>query len=205
MELLEQWEEAAIVPISALEHYAYCPRQCALIHIEQVFEENEYTLRGAALHERVDEAEQLTEEGIVLEYALPLWSVRLGLIGCADVVGFLSDGVPYPIEYKVGKRRAKYHDDVQLCAQAMCLEEMLERPVPKGAIYYHASRRRREVVFDEALRALTERIIDETRAMILSGHTPPPVNDARCPDCSLLRICMPDVIARLQNRSEESP
>jgi CRISPR-associated exonuclease Cas4 len=205
MELLERWDEAEIVPVSALEHYAYCPRQCALIHIEQVFEENVYTLRGAALHERVDAADQLTEDGIVLEYALPLWSVRLGLIGRADVVGFLPDGTPYPIEYKSGKRKIKYHDDVQLCAQAMCLEEMLERPVPKGAIYYHASRRRREVVFDEALRSLTERIILETRQMLLSGHTPPPVNDARCPDCSLLRVCMPDAIARLQSLSEERP
>ncbi len=202
-DLLEQWDEAEIVPISALEHYAYCPRQCALIHIEQVYEDNVYTLRGTALHERVDQAEQLTEEGIMLEYALPLWSTELGLIGRADVVGFLGDETPYPIEYKSGKRYEKYHDDVQLCAQAMCLEEMLERPVPKGAIYYHASRRRREVNFTPELRALTKQIIQETRAMLLSGHTPPPVNDARCRDCSLLRVCMPEVIARLQQ--EQTP
>lgn len=157
MELLELWDEAAIVPISALEHYAYCPRQCALIHVEQLFEENVYTLRGAALHERVDEVEQLTESGIVLEYALPLWSVHLGLIGRADVVGFLPDGTPYPIEYKSGKRRVKYHDDVQLCAQAMCLEEMFGCPVPRGAIYYHTSRRRREVMFEPSLRELCPR------------------------------------------------
>lgn len=197
-DLLELWSEAEIVPISALEHYAYCPRQYALIHIEQVYEENVYTLRGAALHERVDEAERLTEEGVVLEYAMPLWSARLGLIGRADVVGFLSDGTPYPIEYKSGKRRVKYHDDVQLCAQAMCLEEMLERAVPKGAIYYHASRRRREVAFTPELRTLTEQVIQETRAMLLDGRTPPPVNDARCRDCSLIQLCMPEVIARLQ-------
>lgn len=197
---LELWDEAEIVPISALEHYAYCPRQCALIHIEQVYEENVYTLRGVALHERVDEAERLVEEGIVLEYALPLWSARLGLIGRADVVGFLPDGTPYPIEYKSGRRKVKYHDDVQLCAQAMCLEEMLERAVPKGAIYYYASRRRREVEFTPELRALTEQIIVETRQMLLSGRTPPPVNDARCPDCSLIRLCMPEAIARLQQQ-----
>lgn len=197
-DLLEFWNEAEIVPISALEHYAYCPRQCALIHIEQVYEENVYTLRGAALHERVDQAEGLIEDGFVLEYALPLWSVRLGLIGRADVVGFLPDGTPYPIEYKSGKRKVKYHDDVQLCAQAMCLEEMLQRAVPKGSIYYYASRRRREVEFTADLRALTEQVIHETRQMFRSGRTPPPLNDARCPDCSLIRLCMPDVIARLQ-------
>jgi CRISPR-associated exonuclease Cas4 len=157
-DLLEVWDEAEIVPISALEHYAYCPRQCALIHIEQVYEENVYTLRGVALHERVDQAASAWDEGLRLEYALPLWSVRLGLIGRADVVGFLPDGTPYPIEYKSGKRKVKYHDDVQLCAQAMCLEEMLGVAVPRGAIYYHASRRRREVTFDAALRQLTEQI-----------------------------------------------
>ncbi|MCS7190606.1 MAG: CRISPR-associated protein Cas4 [Fimbriimonadales bacterium] len=204
-ELLELWNEAEIVPISALEHYAYCPRQCALIHIEQVYEENVYTLRGVALHERVDEAEQLIEEGMRLEYALPLWSVRLGLSGRADVVGFLPDGTPYPIEYKSGKRKVKYHDDVQLCAQAMCLEEMLGCAVPKGAIYYYASRRRREVEFTPALRALTEQVIHQTRQMLLSGHTPPPVNDARCRDCSLLRLCMPEVIARLQAEQAVQP
>jgi CRISPR-associated exonuclease Cas4 len=201
-DLLEVWDEAAIVPISALEHYAYCPRQCALIHVEQVYEENVYTLRGVALHQRVDQAARAWDEGLRLEYALPLWSLRLGLSGRADVVGFLPDGTPYPIEYKSGKRKVKYHDDVQLCAQAMCLEEMLGVVVPRGALYYHASRRRREVTFTEPLRQLTEQIIYRTRQLLLSGRTPPPVNDARCPDCSLIRLCMPKVIARLQSEQE---
>ncbi len=201
-DMLSVWDEAEIVPLSALEHYAYCPRQCALIHIEQVYEENVYTLRGAALHERVDQVASEWDEGLRMEYALPLWSVRLGLIGRADVVGFFPDGTPYPIEYKSGKHGVKYPDAVQLCAQAMCLEEMLGCEVKHGALYYHASRRRREVVFDDSLRQLTEQIIQQTRQMLLSGRTPPPVNDARCPNCSLVQICMPDAIARLQSATE---
>lgn len=200
LDLTDVWDEAAIVPISALEHYAYCPRQCALIHLEQTFEENVYTLRGYALHERVDEMHTELEDGVRYEYALPLWSVRLGLIGRADVVEFLPDGTPFPIEYKSGKRRVKYHDDVQLCAQALCLEEMLGIAVPKGAIYYHSSRRRREVMFTEQLRALTLQLIEATRQMLIAGITPPPVNDARCPDCSLIQLCMPDLIALLQRQ-----
>lgn len=197
-DLTEVWDEAAIVPLSALEHYAYCPRQCALIHIEQVFEDNVYTVRGQALHERVDEMHTELEGCVRYEYAMPLWSVQLGLIGRADVVGFLPDGTPFPIEYKSGKRKVKYHDDVQLCAQALCLEEMLGCAVPKGAIYYHSSRRRREVIFTESLRELTLHIIEATRQMLQAGITPPPVNDARCPDCSLIRLCMPDLICSLR-------
>ncbi len=198
MDLEAYWDESAIVPISALEHYAYCPRQCALIHIDQVFEENEYTVQGSSLHEQVDIPRTVAEEGLVSYSALPVWSIRLGIIGCADLVLFYPDGMPYPIEYKSGKKKVKYHDDIQLCAQAMCLEEMLNIPVPKGSIYYHSSRRRREVEFSPDLRALTEQTILEVRTMLQSGTIPPPVNDARCPNCSLISVCMPDLIAYLQ-------
>ena len=120
------------VPLSALQHYSYCPRQCALIHQEQSFDENLYTLRGRRVHERVDEGKVTTYEGVRVERGLPLVSEKYGLTGKADVVEFLADGTPYPVEYKHGPRRAKLHDDLQLAAQAMCLEEMTGRPVREG-------------------------------------------------------------------------
>lgn len=198
MDLEAYWDESAIVPISALEHYAYCPRQCALIHIEQVYEENEYTVRGSSLHAQIDIPRTVAEEGLISHYALPLWSVRLGLVGRADLVLFYPDGTPYPIEYKSGKKKVKYHDDIQLCAQAMCLEEMLNVVVPEGSIYYHSSRRRRTVIFTHELRQLTEQTIIAVRQLLKEGMLPPPCNDARCPNCSLIEVCMPDLIARLQ-------
>lgn len=179
------------VLISALQHYAYCPRQCALIHVEQTFEENLYTLRGQRVHERVDIPDVETIETVRVERALPLWSHRLGLTGIADVVEFIEDGTPYPVEYKSGPRKPRDADDLQLCAQALCLEEMLTRPVPAGAIYHHASKRRREVRFDESLRSLVVETTREVRALLATGQLPPPVADARCPDCSLIDACMP--------------
>lgn len=186
-------EEADPVMISALEHWSYCPRQCALIHIEQTFDENLYTMRGQAVHKRVDEPESEIVDGVRVERAVPLWSKRLGLIGKADVVEFHSD-TPYPVEYKHGPRREKEHDDLQVCAQAMCLEEMTGKEVPRGAIYHHSSRRRREVVFTPELRRLVEEAITGIRLMLESGTLPPPVNDRRCERCSLQESCMPSVI-----------
>jgi CRISPR-associated exonuclease Cas4 len=197
------FENLETVLISALDHYAYCPRRCALIHIEQLFEDNLFTLRGREVHERVDQIGFEIEQGQRIEYAMPLWSERLGLQGKADAIVFRPDGVPYPVEYKSGTKKVKYHDDIQLCAQAMCLEEMLGLAVPKGAIYYVASRRRREVVFSSELRSLTEETIRQVRQLLLEGTTPPPVNDARCPNCSLVNLCMPEAILRLQTGPEE--
>ena len=179
--------------ISALEHWSYCPRQCALIHIEQTFDENLYTMRGQAVHKRVDEPESEIVNGVRVERAVPLWSKRLGLIGKADVVEFHSD-TPYPVEYKHGPRREKEHDDLQVCAQAMCLEEMTGKEVPRGAIYHHSSRRRREVVFTPVLRQRVEQAITGIRRMLGGGTLPPPVNDRRCEHCSLKESCMPSVI-----------
>src|SRR5690625_5088194 len=143
------WADDEWVTISALQHFVYCPRQCALIHVEQTFDENLFTLRGQRVHENVDVPAEMLREGVKIETALPLWSHRLGIIGKSDVVEIDSDGTAYPIEYKSGKRKAQKADDVQLCAQALCLEEMLQKSVPEGAIYHHASRRRRKVAFDE--------------------------------------------------------
>ncbi|TFU26489.1 CRISPR-associated protein Cas4 [Thermus tengchongensis] len=182
------------IPISALQHYVYCPRQCALIHVEGVWEENLFTLRGRRAHEGVDVPEGMVREGVRVEYALPLFSERLGLVGRADVVEF-HGGAPYPVEHKVGPRRARLADEVQLCAQALCLEEMLGVEVPRGALFYRASRRRREVRFTPELRALVERTVVEVRALLESARLPPPVHDARCRDCSLVDACMPHLAA----------
>jgi CRISPR-associated exonuclease Cas4 len=193
------YEEDDWVPISALQHYSYCPRQCALIHAEQVFAENVHTLRGRAAHARVDEPTGNEEGGVRVERALALFSERLGLVGKADVVEFRADGAPYPIEYKHGRKRIAEHDDLQLAAQALCLEEMTDKPVRSGAIYHHTSRRRREVEITDALRRQVADTTTAVRALLQSGVLPPPVNDKRCDQCSLKEICQPEVVAASGN------
>lgn len=191
---LEGWDDAALVMISALEHWSYCPRQCGLIHLEQTFDENLYTLRGRMIHDRTDVPLGEARDGISVERALPLWSKRLGLIGKADVVEF-DDGIPYPVEYKHGRRRQWGHDDLQLCAQALCLEEMTGKEVLRGAVYHHRSHRRREVLFDLALRTEVETAVEAVRQMLTESRLPPAVNDARCRQCSLKDSCLPSVVA----------
>jgi CRISPR-associated exonuclease Cas4 len=183
------------IPISALQHWAYCPRQCGLIHLEQSFEDNIHTARGQAVHHLVDEPGYEMKAGVKVERALPLWSDRLNLIGKADLVEFHPDGTVFPVEFKHGRKRQKVHDDIQLAAQAMCLEEMLGRPVPKGAIYHASSHRRREVSITPELRRLVEKTADAIRAMLASARLPAPANDARCRECSLKEICQPEALA----------
>ncbi|MDD2776089.1 MAG: CRISPR-associated protein Cas4 [Gallionella sp.] len=183
-----------LIMLSALQHWSYCPRQCALIHLEQAFDDNVHTMRGNAAHERVDEAGFETFEGVRAERALPVWSDRLGLIGKCDVVEFHPDGRTYPVEYKHGQKRAKTHDDIQLVAQALCLEEMTGKIITHGAIYHHGSRRRREVEITPALRRLVEDTVAAIRAMLASGNLPPPADDARCKECSLNDICQPHAL-----------
>ena len=189
------------IMISALEHFSYCPRQFALIHIEQAFDDNVHTKRGNAVHEHVDEPGVELREGVRVERALPVWSERLGLIGKCDVVEFETDGTPYPIEYKHGPKRVKEHDDLQLAAQALCLEEMTGKPVPKGAIYHFSSRRRREVNISATLREKMEAALVGIRSLMREGRLPPPVNDRRCDHCSLRDICQPEAIAKQQGLS----
>jgi CRISPR-associated exonuclease Cas4 len=181
------------IMVSALEHYSYCPRQCALIHIEQTFDENLYTLRGRAVHENVDLDSSHLKEGIRYERALPIWSERFRLVGKADMVEFHGN-VPYPVEYKSGKHRAGHHENLQVCAQAMCLEEMLGVKVEKGAIFWHASRERKEIVFTEDMRNKVQEVAAAVHRMIAERFIPPPVNDKRCRDCSLKESCLPDAI-----------
>ena len=186
-------DERILVPVSAVEHYSYCARQCALIYIEQTFEENVFTMRSRDVHERVDEGEDTVSDDVRTVRAMPLWSKRFGLTGKADAVEIRPEG-PYPVEYKPGRRHG-IHADAQLCAQALCLEEMLGQPVPHGAIYYFATRSRHEVAIDENLRKTTERLIESVRALLRSQVMPPALNDAHCPTCSLVDVCMPAVLA----------
>jgi CRISPR-associated exonuclease Cas4 len=195
--------ETDLVPLSALQHWAYCPRQCGLIHLEQAFEDNLHTARGQAVHHLVDEPGYEMKAGVKVERSLPLWSDRLGLIGKADLVEFHPDGTAFPVEFKHGRKRQKVHDDLQLAAQAMCLEEMLGRPVPKGAIYHASSRRRREVAITPQLRQLVIETASVIRAMLDSGRLPPPVNDARCRECSLKDICQPEAIAAREQQHRQ--
>ena len=153
-----------------------------------------HTLRGTHEHERVDRQRHEVSAGVRVEYGLPVWSRRLGLSGRCDVVELHPDGMVYPVEYKHGKRRRWINDDLQLAAQALCLEEMLGRAVTKGAIYHQQSRRRREVIVDEALRREVEDTAAAVRAVLAKTERPPPVEDARrCGECSLREICQPDL------------
>jgi len=187
------------IPLSALQHWAYCPRQCALIHLEQAFEDNVFTLRGQAVHARADQPGVEVRAGLRAERALPVFSDRLGLIGKADVVEFQPDGTPYPVEYKHGSRNKKAAiaacDDLQLAGQALCLEEMSGRAVPEGALFYATSKRRRVVPITPALRTAVETATAEIRAMLTNGQTPPPVNDERCRACSLFDLCQPAALS----------
>ncbi len=188
-------DDESPIMLSALQHYSYCPRQCALIHQEQSFDDNEFTLRGQRAHRRVDSGEVSIEDGVRVLRALPLYSERLGLVGKADVVEILPDGTPYPVEYKQGKRHKRDHDDIQLAAQAMCLEEMTGHHVPEGAIYHHKSHRRRAVKITPELRRQVEELTEAVRNMLSSGKLPPPADDpALCRACSLHEICQPELI-----------
>jgi len=182
--------------ISALQHYSYCPRQCALIHQEQSFDDNEFTLRGQRAHRRVDSGEISVEEGRRVLRALPLYSERLGLVGKADVVEFLPDGTPYPVEYKQGRRHRRDHDDIQLAAQALCLEEMTGFEVPEGAIYHHKSKRRRTVAISPELRHQVETLTTAVRQMLEDQTMPPPADDiSLCQACSLQDLCQPELVS----------
>lgn len=185
------------IMLSALEHYAYCPRQCALIHVEQVWDENLYTMRGRDVHEHVHDDSSHDQAGVRLERSLPIWSRRLGLTGKADLVEFHGD-IPYPVEYKSGRHRKGNPESIQLCAQALCLEEMFGVQVEKGALFWHGSRERREVVFTLDMREHVEVLVADVRDMLEKRIAPPPVNDKRCEDCSLRESCLPSVVAERQ-------
>ena len=181
--------------ISALEHFSYCPRQCALVHLESVWDENIFTTRGRHVHESVHEEGTQFIEGERHERALPIWSKRLGLTGKSDLVEFRA-GVPFPVEYKSGKKRKGRHEELQLCAQAVCLEEMFGMIVARGALYWHGSRKRQEVEITEELRVRLELTVPRLRDLLERRILPEPPNDERCPACSLIEACIPRVIGQ---------
>lgn len=188
------------VPLSALQHWHYCPRQCGLIHLEQVFDDNVHTLRGQAVHARVDKPGVETAKGVRVERALPLWHDALGLIGKADVVEFLPNGTPYPVEYKHGNRNKAADiaacDDIQLAGQALCLESMTGHVVNEGALYYATSKRRRVVPITEELRCAVAQTAQAIRQMLASGQLPAPLpaseQPRKCKGCSLRERCQPE-------------
>lgn len=193
--------EADLVPLSALQHHLYCPRQCALIHVERLWAENRFTAEGRVLHERVDRPGGERRRGVRTLTAAPVRSFRLGVFGVADVVELhpSEDGRPrpVPVDYKRGRPKAHRADEVQLCAQAVALEEMFGVDVPEGALFYGETRRRATVRFDRELRALTARAAFEVRETIRLGVTPAPVYARRkCDSCSLLELCRPKALAR---------
>jgi CRISPR-associated exonuclease Cas4 len=203
------FHEDDLRPLSALQHLVFCERQCALIHLEQVWVENRLTAEGRLLHERADEPGSGRRGDLRTARSLALRSLRLGLVGRADVVEFhrgagdLEDsgsirlpGVsgrwrPVPVEYKRGKPKAHRADEVQLCAQALCLEEMLTVAIPEGALFYGKKRRRQRVTLDAELRALTEDTARRLHELLAGGRTPAAVRAPKCRRCSLLEVCLP--------------
>lgn len=193
------YSEDELIPLSALQHLIFCERQCALIHVEQVWVENLFTAEGRIMHERVDTGKRESRGNVRIEYGMPLRSLRLGLIGKADVVEFhlLNEKwQPFPVEYKRGKPKKDNCDKVQLCAQALCLEEMLNIEISKGALFYGKTRRRQDVLFDKKLRQETEKTAKQVHELISSGQTPKPVYTKKCESCSFVGLCLPKTIEK---------
>lgn len=180
------------IVIAALNQYVFCPRRCALMFVEGIWSDNEHTAIGTMLHDHADAPGYEMDEGVKVLRGLPLFSRRYGITGKADIVE-MRLGVPAPVEYKKGRRRKFENDDIQLCAQALCLEEMFSTAVPEGFIYHATSKRRRRVVFDESLRSETEETIHAVRQLIADGAVPSAVLKPRCDGCSLRSVCMPEL------------
>jgi CRISPR-associated exonuclease Cas4 len=201
--------EDDLLPLSALQHLMFCERQCALIHLEGVWADNELTVQGTHMHRKADSGTEESRGDLRITRGLPLRSQRLGLVGIADAVEFRrtgeggavafgSDGgrwLPFPVEYKRGQPKRDHCDAVQLCAQGLCLEEMLDTTVPGGALFYGTTRRRMDVPFDDALRGETEDAAARLRALMDGGVTPRARREPKCDRCSLLNLCLPDAVA----------
>lgn len=193
--------EEELLQLSALQHFVFCQRQCALIHIEQLWGENRFTAEGRVMHEAVHEEGVENRKGVRIERGIPLRSLELGLSGKADVVEFHRNAgtegwILFPVEYKRGKPKLDDSDMVQLCAQAMCLEEMLNTAITSGAIFYGKTKHRFEVVFDEILRQKVKDFTESLHVFISKGKTPEADYSVKCNSCSLLEQCLPKVANR---------
>jgi CRISPR-associated exonuclease Cas4 len=186
-------EQIESLPLSLLNDYLYCPRRAALKIIEGWRAENEHTVRGDIVHEHADLPGYEVAKNVTLLRALPVFSDRLGLSGKCDVIERHPDRTLLPVEYKKGKRRQFENDDAQLCAQAICLEEMLGIAIPRGAVFHAESKRRRDVMFTPELRSLTEQAIHELHRLIDAEQVPLAQFKPACEECSLFKICLPRV------------
>ena len=193
------YSESDFIALSALQHFVYCPRQCALIHLEQIWSENGYTAEGREMHERVDDGKTSYRSGVRVTRSELLRSAILGISGVADVVEWHklnNHDDPFPVEYKRGKPKKHDADKIQLCAQAICLEEMLSLHIPSGALFYGQTKRRLDVDFDNALREKTLLAAEGVHDLFRNGITPPPDPGPKCKLCSLKEECLPDVIVQ---------
>jgi len=183
------------LPVSALNQWSYCPRRCGLIHLECDFENNEHTLAGVSEHQRVDVAEHAMRDGVRVELALPIWSQALKLTGRCDAVEFHTDGCVRPVEYKLGKRKAWPNDDLQVAAQAICLEEMLGIVIHDCAIFHKKSQRLRRIPLTPKLRQETLQAVEQIHSMLATQAPlpPPTLLKHRCSQCSLQEICQPEL------------
>jgi CRISPR-associated exonuclease Cas4 len=192
------YSENDLVPISSLQHFSFCPRQCALIHVEQLWHENMLTAEGRVMHDNAHSGDEECRGNVRISRGIALRSLELGITGVADVVEFhkMPDGTvrPFPVEYKHGKPKEGNCDRVQLCAQAICLEAMLNTQVPSGALFYGRTRRREDVAFTDDLRRETAELCRAVHALIESAQTPAPAYSKRCRSCSLYDLCMPKKI-----------
>lgn len=194
------YSEDELIALSALQHICFCERQCALIHVEQVWLENRFTAEGRVLHDRVDSGKSESRRDVRIAFAVSLQSPRLGLVGKADVVEFHREKDaagktiwrPFPVEYKRGKPKKDNCDKIQLCAQALCLEEMLGHRIGHGALFYGKTRRRQDVAIDDHLRSETEEMAGRLHSLFDQRRTPKPVFDKRCPNCSFISFCLPE-------------
>ena len=210
------YKEDDLLLLSGIQHMAFCPRQWALIHIEQQWAENVKTIEGQHLHERVDDPfNKDSSSALVVWRSLNLISYELGLTGRADVVEFRKSDtginlpgkagkwIPYPIEYKRGKPKPDERDEVQLCAQAKCMEEMFGTEILEGALYYGETRRRTVVQFSTELRSQVEAYANEMHRLFEQGITPAPEYKSHCKSCSLIEICLPKQMRGLKTASND--
>lgn len=206
------YSEDDLLPLSALQHLRFCERQCALIHVEGLWAENRLTVEGSHLHRKVHDGPDEARRDVRTVRAMPLRSLRLGLVGQADAVEFHrrkgeageppgvrlegapGEWLPFPVEYKRGRPKRDRSDELQLCAQALCLEEMLSVPVPRGALFYGETRRRKDVELDAGLRAETEDSAARAHRLVAAGVTPRAVREPKCESCSLLHLCLPEAL-----------
>lgn len=200
------YTEDDLLPLSGLQHLLFCERQCALIHIEQAWAENRLTAEGRIMHERVHEEGRESRNDVRIEFAMPLRSLRLGLIAKADVVEFhrkkeSPDDVwlPFPVEYKRGKPKKGNFDKVQLCGQAICLEEMLGVEIPAGALFYGKTRRRQDVIFENSLRRETEDAAKRFHELVESRVTPKAMYMKKCDNCSMYDLCIPKTVEKAKS------